>query len=315
MSWACAALSDLDFSSDVSCSSEENEKFKREPNDFTGLCLKGKSSRHISNSDSNVSDDLSPDGLSLRVVEVENALCNQDNLLYKIFVKTKGWILSLRVLFLEIASLWSAHNDMSAKPCDNCNMIMVNYVGLWLINSHVASQLDSAKLELRELKTHSTLLDACTSCSLLRSNLEVLPIEIKHRKHKLDHSWGLGFKLQTLCLFIVNGLIKVVIEKPSGQFLGLIVLSHWLAEVWIQIRDNFDGFTFIFVLFGESCLLVSCCAGGRCGMVSSDEKRGRSMRPSAEDWGWSHRSGTQWLDDGEIGWRRMRSAPCTRRWW
>jgi hypothetical protein len=96
--------------------------------------------------------------------------------------------LSLRVLFLEIASLWSAHNDMSAKPCDNCNMIMVNYVGLWLINSHVASQLDSAKLELRELKTHSTLLDACTSCSLLRSNLEVLPIEIKHRKHKLDHS-------------------------------------------------------------------------------------------------------------------------------
>jgi hypothetical protein len=26
-------------------------------------------------------------------------------------------------------------------------------------------------------------------------------------------------------------------------------------------------FSFIFVSFGESCLLVSWCAGGRCGMV------------------------------------------------
>jgi hypothetical protein len=29
-----------------------------------------------------------------------------------------------------------------------------------------------------------------------------------------------------LCAFIVNGLIKGEIEKPSGQFLGLIVMSH-----------------------------------------------------------------------------------------
>jgi hypothetical protein len=26
--------------------------------------------------------------------------------------------------------------------------------------------------------------------------------------------------------FVVNGLIKGEIEKPSGQFLGLIVMSH-----------------------------------------------------------------------------------------
>jgi hypothetical protein len=30
-----------------------------------------------------------------------------------------------------------------------------------------------------------------------------------------------------LCAFVVNGLIKGEIEKPSGQFLGLIVMSHW----------------------------------------------------------------------------------------
>jgi hypothetical protein len=75
MSRACAALSDLDFSSDDSSSSEEDERPKRKTDDFTGLCLMGKSSRHISDSDSDVSDDPSPESLSSRVVELENALC------------------------------------------------------------------------------------------------------------------------------------------------------------------------------------------------------------------------------------------------
>jgi hypothetical protein len=65
MSRACAALSDLDFSRDDSSSSEEDERPKRKMGDFTGLCLMGKSSWHISDSDSNVSDDSSPKGLSL----------------------------------------------------------------------------------------------------------------------------------------------------------------------------------------------------------------------------------------------------------
>jgi hypothetical protein len=65
-------------------------------------------------------------------------------------------------------------------------------------------------------------------------------------------------------------------------------------------------FSFIFVSFGESHLLVSWCAGGRCGMVCSDEDHGRSRRPDAEDEdrGWSHRSGTQWMGDREVGWHR-----------
>jgi hypothetical protein len=33
------------------------------------------------------------------------------------------------------------------------------------------------------------------------------------------------------CAFVVNGLIKRENEKPSGQFLGLIVISHLLGEV------------------------------------------------------------------------------------
>jgi hypothetical protein len=77
---------------------------------------------------------------------------------------------------------------MSAKPCDNCKIIMVNYADLWLMHSHVASLLDDVKLELREFKARSTLLGACTSRPLLRSNLEVAAIEIKDLKHKFDYS-------------------------------------------------------------------------------------------------------------------------------
>jgi hypothetical protein len=64
---------------------------------------------------------------------------------------------------------------------------------------------------------------------------------------------------------------------------------------------------------GKLCLLVSWCAGGRCSMVCSDEDRGRSRRPSAEDRGWSHRSGTRLPGDREVDWRHVRSAPCTCR--
>jgi hypothetical protein len=56
------------------------------------------------------------------------------------------------------------------------------------VSSPQRPRLDSARLELRELKTHSTLLGACTSCLLLRSDLEAAAVEIKDLKHKLDHS-------------------------------------------------------------------------------------------------------------------------------
>jgi hypothetical protein len=47
----------------------------------------GKFDRHIFDSD--ISDDLSPESLSLRVIELENALCNQDKLFCKIFRENK----------------------------------------------------------------------------------------------------------------------------------------------------------------------------------------------------------------------------------
>jgi hypothetical protein len=105
MSRACATLSDLDFSSDDSSSSEEDERPKCKMGDFASLCLMGKSSWHISDSDSDVSDDSYPKGLSLRAAELENSLCNQNKLLCKIFHENKKLNLELESSFSEIASL------------------------------------------------------------------------------------------------------------------------------------------------------------------------------------------------------------------
>jgi hypothetical protein len=106
--------------------------------------------------------------------------------------------LELKSASSKIASLRSMHDGMSAKPCDNYNMIMVNYADLWIVHSHVTSLFDGVRLELRELKARSTLFGACTTCPLLRSDLEALTIEIKDLNHKLDHSSRCTF-LSTPC--------------------------------------------------------------------------------------------------------------------
>jgi hypothetical protein len=178
MSRVCATLSDFDFSSEDSSSSEEDEKIKCKKGDFTGSCLMGKSSRN--DSDSNVSDDLSFESLSFKVVELEKALCNQDKLLCKVFCENKKLNLELKNSFAKIASLRLMHNDMSAKPCENWNIIMVNYANLWLVHTQVASQLKSAKLELKELKARSLLLGACLEYTKLKLELDARSLKVKN---------------------------------------------------------------------------------------------------------------------------------------
>jgi hypothetical protein len=70
MSRACAALSDFNFSDDDSFSSEEDEKVKSKQGDFTGVYLMGKFSRSNPDSNSDVSDDLSFESLSLRITKL-----------------------------------------------------------------------------------------------------------------------------------------------------------------------------------------------------------------------------------------------------
>jgi hypothetical protein len=186
MPWVCATLSDFDLSSEDSSSSEEDEKVKCKQGDFISLCLMGKSLRN--GSDSDVSDDPSFESLSMRVAELENALYNQDRFLCRAFCENKKLNLELENSFAEIASLRSMHDDMSTKPCKNWKMIMVNYADMWIVNTYVASQLKGAKLENRELKAHSLLFGACTTCPMLRYNLEACAVEIKDLKYQVDHS-------------------------------------------------------------------------------------------------------------------------------
>jgi hypothetical protein len=100
-------------------------------------------------------------------------------LLCKVFRENKKLNLELENSFAKIASLRSMHNDMSAKPRENCNMIMVNYVDLWIVHTHVASKLKGAKLELKELKAHSLLLGVCLECPMLKLELDACSPKVK----------------------------------------------------------------------------------------------------------------------------------------
>jgi hypothetical protein len=67
-------------------------------------------------------------------------------------------------------------------------MIMVNYVDLIIVHTQAASQLKGVKLELKELKARSLLLCACTSCPMLKYDLEACSIKIKEFKQRFDRS-------------------------------------------------------------------------------------------------------------------------------
>jgi hypothetical protein len=88
MSRACAALSDLNFSSDDSSNTEEDERPKRKTDDFTGLCLMSKASRHISDCD--VSDDSSLKSLSLRVIELKMPFSIKISYFARFFMRIKS---------------------------------------------------------------------------------------------------------------------------------------------------------------------------------------------------------------------------------
>jgi hypothetical protein len=117
---------------------------------------------------------------------------------------------------------------MSAMPCDRCTMIMVNYANLWLIHSHVAGLFDGVRLELRKLKARSTLLGVCTSCPMLRSDLEAAVIEIKDLKHKLDHSSSYTVLSPPceVCVSLKGKLFHAIKENTELQQKVAYLIAH-----------------------------------------------------------------------------------------
>jgi hypothetical protein len=129
---------------------------------------------------------------------------------------------------------------MSAKICDNCKMIMVNYVDLCLVHSRVTNLFDGARLELRELKARYLLLVACTSYPLLRSNLEASAIEIKDLKHKLDHSsrYTILSLLCEACVSLKSKLFHAIKENTELKQEVTYLTAHFektkLSEKMIE---------------------------------------------------------------------------------
>jgi hypothetical protein len=109
------------------------------------------------------------------------------------------------------------HDEISAKLCDNCIMIMMNYVDLWLMHSQVASQFKGVKLELRELKAHSSLLGACISCPLLISDLEVFSLRLNILSTNLSILLAtMSYPLNTRCVILSRvSFFKLSRKTPS----------------------------------------------------------------------------------------------------
>jgi hypothetical protein len=116
------------------------------------------------------------------------------------------------------------HDDMSAKPYENCNMIMGNYADLWMLHTQIVSQL-GVKLKLRELKARSLLLGACTSCPMLRSDLEACVVEIKELKHKINHSSR--YNVLSLPYEMCGSLKKRSPQIKRGSFYLHVLWSCW----------------------------------------------------------------------------------------
>jgi hypothetical protein len=103
-------LSDFYFSSEDLSSLEEDEKvnYKKREGDFTRLCLmaKGRTSRNYSDSDSDVSDDLTYDSLSSKVHKLEaevgdlvqRIMDDQAQVRYSVAGRSGGWVTPCAIL-------------------------------------------------------------------------------------------------------------------------------------------------------------------------------------------------------------------------
>jgi hypothetical protein len=68
--------------------------------------------------------------------------------------------------------------------------------------------------------------------------------------------------------------------------------------------ETFRWFYYLYLVRMENHVCLSrgvYVAGGSCGMAGNDEDRSWSRRPGVEVQGWSHRLGTRWPDDRNVG--------------
>jgi hypothetical protein len=101
---------------------------------------------------------------------------------------------------------------------------MVNYADMWLIHSHVVSLLDCARLELRELKACSTLLGACITCHLLRSDLEASTVEFKMLSTNLIILFATLFYLLHVKRVPLSRVSFSMLPKRTSSFSRILII-------------------------------------------------------------------------------------------
>jgi hypothetical protein len=96
------------------------------------------------------------------------------------------------------------------------------------------------RMELRELKAHSTLLVACTTCPLFRFDLEASVVETKDLKHQLDHSsrYTILSALCEMCVSLKGKLFRATKEntelKQEVAYLASCLEKPKLSEKIIE---------------------------------------------------------------------------------
>jgi hypothetical protein len=119
-------------------------------------------------------------------------------------------------------------------------------------------------LELKELKTHSTLLGACTTCPLLRSDLEASTVEIKDLKHQIAHS-SLYSVLSPPCdacgslkgkLFhatIENTELKQEVAYLTAHLEKIVLSEKMVEEDLSRVKESATKFTYKLGVEFERC--------------------------------------------------------------
>ena len=218
-----AALSDMDLStSDDSSSSDEEvempkSKGKGKHQDFTGLCFMTNSGTHDNDSDSDsaTSEVETLESLTFKVDKLEDVVLRQDKLLCEALRENKGLKAKVESSHVELASLRSLHNDMSAEECASCAVVMDDLVKLKEVHARVASQLEGAQKELDELKAKSIPSGVCDLCPRLVLEIIRRSLKARHLESKLNNSsrYTVVSPPCTVCVSLKGKLFNAVKEN------------------------------------------------------------------------------------------------------
>jgi hypothetical protein len=200
-----AGASDIDsrscYSSSSSSDEEENQhKGKRLSKNINGLCFASqgfcgmaqsttskKSNKDDSGSNSEEEVNNSPSFLIVENARLNDLLDNRDDVLRKtneekreyrsLLGEAKEKVVELESLLVDaraqIDSLKSAPLVTNESECTDCSTFLGEVTVLKEKYASKVEELDVLRFELDEMKSRPSLLGACTSCPVLRENLDV----------------------------------------------------------------------------------------------------------------------------------------------